>query len=133
MPKESDVETASVPEEAPVTDLIRDALGDTRELVRIEVALAREDLRSEIAAAKVSAAASVGAGIALVVALALFTVAVVLALEAGWAGALVAGGIWLVLGVALGLIGWKGMPRKPMVETRERLLADVEQLRERIA
>jgi hypothetical protein len=125
--------SAATKSEPPVGALIREALGDTRELVRLEVALAREDLRSEVAAAKTSAIVLGGAAAAAVAGLAVLVVALVLALDAGWVGALVAGGILLVVALALGLIGAKAMPTNPLVGTRGRILSDVRHLKERIA
>jgi hypothetical protein len=119
--------------EAPVGTLIREALGDTRELVRIEVALAREDLRAEVAAAKTSAIALGLAWATAVMGLTMGIVALVVAFDLGWVGALAAGGILLAVAVALGLIGWKVMPTHPLGGTRGRILSDVKHLKERIA
>ncbi len=119
--------------EPPVTELIREAIGDTGELVRIEVALARDELRREIEAAKASAVAFGAAAAVSVAAFTMFMVAVVLALRVGWVGALVVGAILLVGAVTLGLIGWKAMPTSPMGQTKGRLQANVAQLKERIA
>ena len=120
-------------DEAPVGDLIREALGDTRELVRLEVALAREDLKSEVGAVRSCAIMMGAAAAALVVSLGLLLVALVFAIGAGWVGALVAGGALLLLAGLLGLAGWRAMPKSFFGETRERLLAEVDTLRERIA
>ena len=116
-----------------MTELIREAIGDTGELVRIEVALARDELRREIEAAKASAVAFGAAAAVSVAAFTMFMVAVVLALRVGWVGALVVGAILLVGAVTLGLIGWKAMPTSPMGQTKGRLQANVAQLKERIA
>jgi Putative Actinobacterial Holin-X, holin superfamily III len=119
--------------EPAVGDLVREALGDTRELVRLEVALAREDLRGELATARTSAVAIALAFALVVMALTMFVVAIVLALAVGWVGALVAGGVLLLLAVALGLVGWKAMPTRPLGDTRGRILWDVKHLKEGIA
>ena len=120
-------------DDAPVGDLIREALGDTRELVRLEVALAREDLKSEVGAARTSAVMIGAATGGLLVSLGLLVVALVFAIGAGWVGALVAGGALLLAAGLVGLAGWRAMPKSFFGETRERLLAEVEDLRERIA
>lgn len=120
-------------EETPVAELLREALGETRDLVQIEVALAREELQSAFSAAKVSVFAFGAAAALALVAFAMFVVAMVMGLKVGWVGALVAGGILLVLAASLALIGWRVMPKKLMGGTKERLQADVKQLRERIA
>src|SRR5258708_38122093 len=67
MADETDRRLTAEPYEPPVTELIRDVLGDTGELVRIEVALARDELRQEVAAARASAIA-IGAAAAVTVA-----------------------------------------------------------------
>jgi protein-S-isoprenylcysteine O-methyltransferase Ste14 len=133
MTDETDRRSAVEAYDPPVTELIREALDDTRQLVRIEVALARDELQREVAAAKAGAMASGIAVAVAVAALTMFVVAVVLALKAGWIGALVAGAILLVTALTLGLIGWKLMPTTPMGQTKGRLQANVAQLKERIA
>jgi hypothetical protein len=119
--------------EPPVTDLIREVLGDTRELVRIEVALARDDVRHEVAAAKTSAIALGSAAVASIAAFTLFMVAIVLALKVGWVGAVVVGGILLAVAISLGFVGWSALPTKPLAQTKGRLQANVERLKERMA
>jgi Putative Actinobacterial Holin-X, holin superfamily III len=125
--------SAAAKGEPPVGDLVREALGDTRELVRLEIALAREDVRGEIAAARTSAVAIVLAFAVAVMAVTTFVVAIVLALRVGWPGALVAGGILLLVAIALGLVGWKALPTRPLGGTRGRILSDVHHIKERIA
>jgi hypothetical protein len=120
-------------DEPPVTDLIREVIGEGRELVRIEVALARDELGREMAAAKTSAIAFGCAAAVAVTALTMFVVALVLALRGGWAGALVAGAILLAAALGLGLAGWSALPKKPLEQTKGRLRAEVKQLRERMA
>jgi hypothetical protein len=119
--------------EPPVADLIREVLGDTGELVRIEVALARDEVRREVAAARTGAIALAAAAAASVAALTMFIVAIVLGLQLGWVGALVAGAILLGAALLLGLLGWKAMPTSPMGETKGRLQQNVERLKEGIA
>jgi hypothetical protein len=133
MADETDRRLTAEPYEPPVTELIREILGDTGELVRIEVALARDELRHEAASAKASAIAMGSAAAVLVAAFTMLLVALVLALRVGWIGAIVVGAILLAIALALGLIGWKVMPSRPLGETKERLQANVERLRERIA
>lgn len=133
MADETDRLSAAEEDEPPVTDLIREVLADSRELVRIEVALARDELTHEIAAAKTSAVAFACAAAVAVGAFTMFVVALVLALKGGWAGALAAGGILLVAAIGLGLGGWSALPKKPLEQTKGRLQADVKQLKERMA
>jgi hypothetical protein len=116
-----------------VSDLIREALGDTRELVRIEIALAREDLRSEVRSAKVSAGALGAAAALFLSAFALGMVAIVLGTGGGWVAALVLAGILLAAAAVFGLVGWRAVPSSPFGQTRDRLQSSVELLRERAA
>jgi uncharacterized membrane protein YqjE len=125
--------SAAAKGEPPVGDLVREVLGDTRELVRLEIALARDDVRGEIAAARTSAIA-IGLAFAVgVMGLTMFVVAIVLALRAGWVGALVAGGVLLLAAIALALVGWKALPTRPLDDTRGRLVSDVNRIKEGIA
>lgn len=133
MADETDRPSAVEEDEPPVTDLIREVLGDSRELVRIEVALARDELGHEIAAAKTSGIAFGCAAAVAVAAFTMFVVALVFALKGGWAGALVAGGILLAAALGLGLVGWSALPKKPLERTKGRLQADVKQFKERMA
>ena len=122
--------------EEPVADLIREALGETRELVRIEIALAREDMRNEVRSAKVSGIALGAAAALFVSAFTMFMVAIALATGTrgtGWIVALVIGGILLAAAAVLGFSGWRAMPWAPLTPTRDRLQASVEQLKERVA
>ena len=121
------------PYEPPVTELLREVLGDTGELVRIEVALARDELRSEVRAARTTAIAAGAAAALAVAAFTMFMVAVVLASKAGWVGAVIVGAILLAAALSLGLLGWKAMPSSPLGQTKGRIQANVERLKERMA
>jgi len=119
--------------EEPTGELIREALEETRDLVRLEVALAREELKAELTHAKVGGfalASAAGAGIS---AFTMFMVTIALAFRWSWLAALIIGGILLCLAGALALGGWKSVPKEPLVETRERVESDLKQLKERIA
>jgi cytochrome c-type biogenesis protein CcmH/NrfG len=130
---ETDRDAVAEPYDPPVTELIREILGDTGELVRIEVALARDELRRELAAARLSATLVSTAAAVTVSSFTMFMVAVVLALRAGWVGAVVVGSTLLAAALLLGLFGWKAMPTQPLGETKHRLQANVERFKERIA
>lgn len=117
----------------PTGELIREALDETRELVKLEVALAREELKAELTQAK-AAGISIGAAGALALsALTMFFVTIAAAFSLMWLASLILGGILLVVAGLLGFLGYKALPRKPLVETKERFESDVKQLRERIA
>src|SRR5262249_13042181 len=117
----------------PTAELVREALDETRELVRLEVALAREELTAEISRAKAAIAFLASAGALVVSGVTLMLAAIALAFTKAWLVALVLGAILVVLAAAIGLGGWKSIPRKLLGETRERIESDLKQLKERIA
>ena len=120
-------------EEASTADLVREALDEAKELVRIEIEIAKNEVEKEIAQAK---KAAVGFGVALaagVLVLCLLAVALVLALGGTALAALgVAGGLLVIGGIA-GFAGYSLLPKKPLETTRHRLKSDVTQLKEHIA
>lgn len=119
----------------PMTDLstpelLRQTLDDSKELVRLELRLAQEELREDVRRMK-------GAGILLaiavalfIVALAMFDVAVVMALGGTVSAALIVA--FIVLGeVAIaGFIGYRLLPKVPLERTRSRFASDVRALKE---
>lgn len=127
---------ASAPEEVdgrPVSELVKGALGDARELVRLEVELATHEAREQVTSALRAAIAFGAALAAATVALVLFATALVFALggDAGVAAA-VGGGVVAAAGVAAA-VGYAALPRKPMEQTRARMRSDVRQITERLA
>ncbi len=120
-------------DQEPTAQLIREAVDETRQLVRLEVALAREELKAELTKARAGAIAVGAAGAAALCALTLFLVTIALAFGSPWLAALIIGAIVLTLAAAIGLGGWKMLPKRPLGETRERLESDLKQLKERIA
>ncbi len=120
-------------EEASTTDLVREAMDEAKELVRLEVELAKEEVREEV---KQLQHAAIGFGVALassILVLCLLGVALVLALGGTPLAALgVAGGFLVVAGVAGG-IGYGALPKSPLEKTRQRLQTDMNQLKEHIA
>jgi uncharacterized membrane protein YqjE len=120
-------------EEASTADLVREAMDEAKELVRLEVELAKEEVKEEIQHAK-HAAISIGVALAAaVIVLCLLAVALVLALGGTpLAALLVAAGFLVVAGVAA-WIGYGMIPKSPLEKTRHRLENDVNQLKEHIA
>ena len=121
------------PETAGTGELVREALDDARELVRLEVALAREEFNEELGRAK---RAAVGFGLAASLAiagLAVVLAAIALATDTPWLVALVIGLGVLCLAAGAGLTAWKTLPQRPLAETKDRIEADVRQLKDRIA
>ena len=120
----------SAPE--PTTDLIREALGEVREVVRLEVALARNELTTELAEAK-TAAIALGAGAAAaLLALTMLLVAIALALPVPWIGAVATCAVLLALAAGLGAVGRKRLPKKPLERTKNRVETDIAEAKERL-
>jgi uncharacterized membrane protein YqjE len=120
-------------EEASTADLVREAMDEAKELVRLEVALAKEEVKEEFAQlqrAVISLGIAAGAS---VIVLCLLAVALVLALGGTALAALgVAGGFLAVAGIA-GYLGYGMLPKNPLEKTRHRLQNDLNQLKEHIA
>jgi uncharacterized membrane protein YqjE len=120
-------------EEASTADLVREAMAEAKELVRIEVELAKEELAKD---RRHLERAATGFGIAVaaaILALCLLSMSLVFALGATALVALaVAGGVFVVGAAAAGL-GYGMLPKVPFAKTRDRLQSDVNQLKEHIA
>lgn len=124
---------ASTQDREPTSELFREAVDETRELVRLEVALAKEELRSELTRAKFGGIAlGAGAGAALCGVTMCF-VAIAAAFAWVWLAALIIGGILLVLAGTLAYGGFQALPKRPLEETKERIESDLKQLKERVA
>jgi hypothetical protein len=67
------------------------------------------------------------------VAVAMLLVGVALALPVPWLAAVLIGAGLLVAATVLGVAGWRMLPRRPLEQTRDRVGADVEELKERVA
>lgn len=132
------IEPAAVPvgepqDDEPTAELFREAVDETRELVRLEVELAKEELREELGRAKLSAIAiGAGAGLALS-GVTMFFVTIAMAFRMEWLAALIIGGILVVLAGVMALGGYKALPRRPLEQTKERIETDLKQLKERVA
>lgn len=120
-------------EGASTADLVREAMDEARELVRLEVELAKEEVKEELAQVKRAAIVFGIAAGAAVITLSLLAVALVLALGGTALAAIaVAAGFLVVAGVA-GYAGRGMLPRAPLEKTRNRLQTDMNQLKEHIA
>lgn len=119
--------------EPSTADLMREVIDEAKELVTIEIALARDEARREIDAVKASAIALGAAAAAALLGLALVLVAVALAIDVGWLPPLVIGLLLLVGAAIAGLVGYRGVPRRPLPDTRRRIGTDVRLLKERAA
>jgi uncharacterized membrane protein YqjE len=121
-----------LPDDLPTSELVRQTLDETKELVRLEVALARQDLRSELARVK-TAGILLGIAAALaVVAIAMFDVAVIIALGNTVTAALIVAFLVVAEVAVIGFIGYRKLPKAPLQRTRERLISDVRELKEHV-
>jgi uncharacterized membrane protein YqjE len=115
------------------SDLVREAVEQTRELIRLEIALARAEVAHEIRLAKAAGVAIASATVAVVSSFTLFLVALASAFGNVGFATLVLGCVLLATAAVLGLIGYKALPRALLRETRERLRSDLQQVREHLA
>jgi hypothetical protein len=112
--------------------LLREVLDQTRELVRVEVALARTDVHDELGQMRRAGIAfGLGAGLGINV-VSMLLVAVVTAFAREWLAALVVGAALALIAGASALIGRRWLPRRPLAETRDRIRTDLRQLKERV-
>lgn len=115
------------------SELFREAVDETRELVRLEVELAKEELRSELSRAKIGGIAIGSAGALAVSGITMGFVCIAMAFRMEWLAALILCGILLVLAGVLAFGGLKALPRRPLEQTKERIETDLKQLKERVA
>lgn len=116
--------------EASTADIVREALDDARELIRLEVEIAKQEVKTEIGRAK---RAAVSFGVALVLALvglSVLAVALVIALGGTVVAAIVVAAILLVLAGLAGVVGYALVPRPPLTAVRNRLTTEVHHLKE---
>jgi uncharacterized membrane protein YqjE len=132
-PETGALEDTRALEEASTGDLVREALDEAKELVRIEIELAKSEVEKEIERAK---KAVVRLGIALaaaVLVLCLLAVSIVLVLGGTALAALLVAAVMLAIVAIAAGAGYAVLPKKPMEPTRDRLKADVRQLKEHVA
>jgi uncharacterized membrane protein YqjE len=120
-------------EDLPTADLVRGALDEARELVRIEIEIAKSEVHREVQRAKHAAIALGLAAAAAILVVSSLVLAAVLARGGRPEVALVAAAVFLVLGAGFALAGYTMMPKTPLGHTRKTLESDVRQLKEHIA
>ena len=119
--------------DASTTDLLREAIAETRRLVVLEVALAKEEVRLELAETKRAVVMFAVAAVAAVLAAAMCFVALGLAIFPGPAPVLAIGAVLIASSIILGVLAWKRTPKNPLGRTRERLETDAHVLKERVS
>ncbi len=120
-------------DEATTLELLREAVSETRDLVRIELALARAEVTFEIERARRAAVAFAIAVASLVMVLCSLSVTLVLAFGGTVVASLGIAAVMLAVGVVASVAGYALLPKKPLERTIERWESDVNQLKERIA
>lgn len=139
MKRETAIETVSssrspaLLEDASTADLLREAMSEAKELVRIEVELARAEVKDEVVHVRRAAIAFGVAAGALIVFACMVAVAVVLALGATPVAAVGVAAAFLVIGTGCAAAGYAFLPARPLERTRQRLRTDMNQLKEHIA
>ena len=116
--------------EASAAQLVREAIDETRQLVKLEVELAKDEMRQELADAKKSAIMFGVAAVAALLAAAMMFVSLALAIFPGPIPALVIGVALIAAAAILGFVGFKKAPKKPLEKTRRRLETDVQVVKE---
>ena len=125
-PKENEVMAT----QKSTAELVKEAVDEAKQLVRIEAALAKEELKKDAKEAE-GAGIAMGAAVALgSVCLSLVGVAIVLAVGATPVAALIVAACFLVAAGAASAIAYALAPKKPLEHTVERAEKDLRQLKE---
>ncbi|MFO0576574.1 MAG: phage holin family protein [Polyangia bacterium] len=113
--------------------LVKEAMDEARALLKTEIALARDEAQKQIDAVKTAGIAMGSAAVAAILGLSMLLVALVMAVFPHALAALLTGIILLVGAGVSALIGYGRLPKKPLAQTQQRLEADAQVLKERIA
>lgn len=113
--------------------LVKEAMDEARALLKTEIALARDEAQQQIDAVKTAGIAMGSAAVAAILGLSMLLVALVMAVFPHALAALLTGIILLVGAGVSAFIGYGRLPKKPLAQTQQRLEADAQVLKERIA
>lgn len=135
---EGTIESAERPEEVarsvePTRELMREAVDEGRDLVRLEVELAMQDARADLARAKTGGILLASALAPALAGLAMLFVALASAFGLAWLAALVVGVVLAVGAAVAGVVGWRAVPRAPLARTRARVAGEARDLVRRMA
>lgn len=122
-----------LPPEPTTADLAKQALGDARELVQLEVRLARAELLEELAGVKRAAIAGLIGFTFVMLAFSALVIALVLALGGTAGAALAVAAGFLVIGAALGVYAYTAAPHSILDRTRSHVKNDISELKEHVA
>jgi len=118
--------------DASTADLLKAAVEEARDLIKLEVELAKSDVASELARAKAATITLTLAAGALNLALAMVLFAVAVASHAEIVVSIAAAGGLFVFAAVAGVAGVRKLPATILDRTRERLGDDIRQLEERV-
>lgn len=122
----------SPPDLLPTAELVKQALGEARGLVELEVRIAKEELRAELLEAKRAAiAGTLAIGIAMLV-LGALIVALIFALGGTVAAALVVAAALAALAAISVAVAYATAPKSVLGKTRQHLKDDAETLKEHV-
>jgi uncharacterized membrane protein YqjE len=113
---------------ASTSELLREVVDETRELVKLEVALAKNDLEAELSRARSAAIALVVAAFASNLGLAMVLVAAVVASRAEVTVAAGAAFVLLVTAAVAGSAAYRKLSSRFFLRTRERIGEDARKL-----
>jgi membrane protein len=120
------------PPDAPVTELVKDALHQTKELARLEVELAKREAIEDLRGVKTGAIGLSVGGVVAIFGVTLLLVALALLVAPPALGAAIVGGALLLIAGIAALLGWRALPRKPLEHTRKRLVQDARVVKESV-
>jgi uncharacterized membrane protein YqjE len=124
--------TGSSLDSVPTTELMRQIMDETQELVRIEARLARDELQGDLLQLR---SAAIFGGLALllgVLTLSTLVVALILAVGGAASVAFVVAAALLLGASGLAFVAYQRVPKPPLARTRARIESDVTQLKEHI-
>jgi hypothetical protein len=115
------------------TTLLREAIDEARELVRLEAELARQEIKEELGRAKTAGGALGAAAVMAMAGITMLIATIAFAAGRPWLCALLLG-VGLLAGAgAVGFLGYRAMPLSPLPATRERVEASLRGFKERTA
>jgi uncharacterized membrane protein YqjE len=117
----------------PALDLVKDAIHETQELIKLEVALATKEVKSEVAELKASAILFGVSAVVAILGTSMLLVALVLAIGPAPIVALIVGAALLFVAAIAAFIAMKQLPKAILNRTRRRLGTDINQLKEHVA
>lgn len=115
-------------------DLVKDAIKDVEELVKIEIALAKQEIRYDVEKLKTAFILFGIAAVGAILGLSMALVALLIGIGGGVAAALALSALLFGVALVVGAIGYRMIPSAPVPErTAENVEHQARMLKERIA